>query len=519
MIVRTGSARNALAAALIAAVTALAPALADTSVVVVNGVHLQRADFLEQNGTLYIALRAVTKAVGAQVQFDAKKNAVTVTTVLRQIVMHLDDVNATVNNDHVKMDSAPRKIAGRVLVPLRALSTLLGGNVSVDPKKHEIDVAFRAGSSGDQRTPPPARTADTLEGTVVAVATDSAPPAVQIDVNGEQYTITVPVGTKIQFRDTRGATAGTGILAQVKPGDTLIATLDAAGHLLSVADIFSGTTGTIASVSGTSMVLTNGKVIAADATTTSVELDGKKAAMRDLKAGDLVTVRSDPRSNKVRTIVALTPGGMATSGAATPNPLQSVVGDVRIGDVSDNAHRPFRAGQSVQVSMDGTPGGVGAFDLGDVVLDNAMKEIRPGHYEGAYAVAVGTNIIDAPILVKLTKGGLTAHAVGPDPLSIFTEPPQVKETAPLSGARINTTRPSIYVTFATIGGKGMDPGSLQLLVDGKDVSAQATRTSAFVTYFPAADLHAGRISVEVKGSDVAGNPLDYTWSFVIANGS
>jgi hypothetical protein len=187
--------------------------------------------------------------------------------------------------------------------------------------------------------------------------------------------------------------------------------------------------------------------------------------------------------------------------------------------VSDNAHRPFRAGQSVQVSMDGTPGGVGAFDLGDIVLDNAMKEIRPGHYEGAYAVAVGTNIIDAPILVKLTKGGLTAHAVGPDPLSILTEPPQVKETAPLSGARINTTRPSIYVTFATIGGKGMDPGSLQLLVDGKDVSAQATRTSAFVTYFPAADLHAGKISVEVKGSDVAGNPLDYTWSFVIANGS
>lgn len=518
MTVRTRSARTALAAAFIAAAAALTPALADTSVVVVNGVHLQRADFLEQNGTLYIALRAVTKAVGAQVQFDAKQNAVTVTTVLRQIVMHLDDVNATVNNDHVKMDSAPRKVAGRVLVPLRALSTLLGGNVSVDPKKHEIDVAFR-GFSGDQRTPPPARTADTLEGTVVAVAIDSAPPAVQIDVKGEQYTITVPVNTKIQFRDTRGATAGTGILAQVKPGDTLIATLDAAGHLLSVADIFSGTTGTIASVSGTSMVLTNGKVIAADATATSVELDGKKAAMRDLKAGDLVTVRSDPKSNKVRTIVALTPGGMATSGTATPNPLQSVVGDVRIGDVSDNAQRPFRAGQSVRVSMNGTPGGVGAFDLGDVVLDNAMKEIRPGRYEGAYAVAVGTNIIDAPILVKLTKGGLTAHAVGPDPLSILTELPQVKETAPLSGARINTTRPSIYVTFATIGGKGMDPGSLQLLVDGKDVSAQATRTSAFVTYFPAADLHAGRISVEVKGSDVAGNPLDYTWSFVIANGS
>jgi Copper amine oxidase N-terminal domain len=523
MIVRTRSARTALRASVAAACCALViwpvPALSTTQAVVVNGVRLQPADVVELDGALYIALRAVTTSLGAQAQFDSKKKQVTVTTLLRQVVMRLNDVNATVNGDNVKMASPARQVGGRVLVPLRGLSSVLGGSIKIDTQRHEIAVDFRPESANGYGTPPPGRSADTLEGTVVAVTVDSAPPAVEIDVKGDQYTITVPAGTKIQFRDTHGATAGLGVLAQVKPGDTLLATLDAGGHLLSIADVFAGTAGTIASVSGTNMVLTNGKVIAADANATSVERDGHKASMADLKAGDLVTVRSDPKTNKVRTIVALTPGGMSTSATATPNPQVSSAGDVKIDGVSDNAQHPFRVGELIKVSMDGTPGGTAAFDLSDAVLDSPMKETRPGHYEGAYAVTVGTNVVDAPILVKLSKAGLTAHAVGPDPLSILTEPPQVKETAPLSGAHINTARPSIYVTFATIGGKGMDPGSLQLLVDGKDVTSQATKTSAFITYFPAADLRAGTISVEVKGTDVAGNPLDYSWSFVIANGS
>jgi len=132
-------------------------------------------------------------------------------------------------------------------------------------------------------------------------------------------------------------------------------------------------------------------------------------------------------------------------------------------------------------------------------------------------VQVGTNLVDAPILVTLVKNGLTAHAVGTQPLNIITEAPQVRETAPASGARVNALRPSIYVTFSTLGGKGMDTDSLQLIVDGKDVTAQSTRTGAFISYFPASDLHEGAITVQVKGTDVAGNPLDYSWSFVIAS--
>jgi len=288
------------------------------------------------------------------------------------------------------------------------------------------------------------------------------------------------------------------------------------GRVLSMSDVFSGVSGTIASVAGQNMVLASGRVIATDEHATSVTLDGKTATMADLHTGDIVTVRSDPRTGKVREVVAFTPGRQATT-TATAAPDTANPQSLQISGVFARTDHPFRVGQAVDVAFEGTPGGTASFDLSNVILATPMREVRPGRYEGTYTVQVGTNLVDAPILVTLSKGGQTAHAVGPQPLNIITEPPQVKETAPSTGARVNSLRPSIYVTFETLGGKGMDAGSLQLLVDGKDVTSQSTRTGAFISYFPTADLHEGTIAVRVRGADVAGNTLDYSWSFVISS--
>jgi len=340
------------------------------------------------------------------------------------------------------------------------------------------------------------------------------PPAVAVTVNGLSYTITVPEGTKIQFRDTHGSVTGAGPLSQVRAGDTLIATLTSAGTLISIADIFSGFGGTIASVASQSMVLTNGRVVEADSTQTAVSLDGKPATFAQLQAGDLVTVRSDPRTGKVRDVVALTPGGLSTSATATP----SVAGgnaNVKIDSIGDDATHAFRVGQTLHVTMDGTPGGSATFDLSNVVVDNPMKESPAGHYEGSYLIEVGTNLVDAPIIVHLVKGGLTAQALGPHPLAIITNPPSVKDAKPDADSQVNNPRPNIYVTFSTVGDRGMDAQSLKLVVNGKDVSAQATRTSAFISYFPSAPFDAGRITVVLSGADTAGNQLYYRWTFTV----
>jgi hypothetical protein len=485
--------------------------------VVVNGAHLPNDALAEIGGRLYVALRPVAEALGADVRYDSARKQVLLTTVLRQIVFRVGDPQLVVNGQAMKVEAPAQTVGSRVMLPLRGLAQALGAELKQDSATHAVILVLGSGGIRNAPTPPPIAATNTLEGTVRVVSLASDLPSVDIEVSGVRYTITVPANTKVRFRDTHGTVAGDGAVAQVKPGDTLIATLDAQGHVLAIADIFSGTSGTIASVAGQNMVLTSGKVISADGANTTVILDGKPASMADLHAGNIVTVRSDPKTGKVREIVAFTPGRSAENTSATATPGVVSADALRISGVTDNADHPFRLGQTISVAMDGTPGGTATFDLSNVILGTPMRETRPGHYEGSHTVQLGTNLVDAPILVTLSKAGATANAVGPDPLNIITDPPQVKETAPAPGARVNTLRPSIYVTFVTLGGKGMNPNSLALVVDGKDVTAQATRTGAFISYFPATDLHEGAIRVQVKGSDVAGNPLDYSWSFVIAS--
>jgi hypothetical protein len=511
-----GSPLHGAALSAIAVASALALGASPTPVVV-DGRALDASALATIGGRAYVALRPVGEALGAEVTFDGKRRQATVVTEFREVELIIGKAIAIVNGTPRAVDAPALFVSGRVMVPLRVVAQALGASVAYDASTHSIVVSTADVNTAPRGapTPPSVPSTNTLEGTVTEVRADEVPAAVAVDVDHLSYTITVPTGTKIQFRDTHGGSTGDGPLSQVRAGDTLIVTLDSGGNLLSVADIFAGFSGTIASVSGENMVLLNGRVVEADTSDTAVELDGRTATFADLKAGDLVTVRSDPRTGKVRLVVALTPGGLATSATATPSSMSTAAG-VTIDDVMDDAQNALRVGQTLHVKMDGTPGGTATFDLSNVVVDNPMTETRSGHYEGSYLVVVGTNLIDAPIIVKLAKNGLTAQAEGPDPLAIITTPPTVKDAKPDPDSQVNSARPNIYVTFSTVGDRGLDAQSFKLVVNGKDVTAESTRTSSFISYFPSADLPDGPVTVEFSGSDTAGNPLYYKWTFTVA---
>jgi hypothetical protein len=517
-VMKSRAQRNASAVYLWAAVAALLFMGASPlpTPVVVDGSALPSSALATINDKAYVALRPVGQALGAQVNYDGKLRRVTVTTEFREVVLVVGKAVAFVNGERRSTDAPAIVFHGRVMVPLRALAQAIGASVRYDSASRSVVVSTAGINSAVKGGPtaPPAPSTNTLQGTVTDVRAQMVPPAVAVDVDHLNYTITVPENTKIQFRDTHGSVTGQGPLSQVRPGDTLIATLNATGNLISIADIYAGFSGTIASVSGQNMVLTNGHVVESDKSQTAVALDGKTATFADLKAGDLVTVRADPRTGKVRDVVALTPGGMAISATATPS-APGGAADVKIIGVVDDAQHAFRVGQTLHVTMEGTAGGTATFDLSNVVVDNPMTETRFGHYEGAYHVDVGTNLVNAPIIVHLVKNGLTAQAVGPDPLAIITTPPSVKDAKPDPDAQVNNPRPNIYVTFSSVGDRGLDAQSLKLVVNGKNVTAQATRTSAFISYVPPGNLDAGPVSVELSGADTAGNPLYYKWTFVV----
>jgi Copper amine oxidase N-terminal domain len=504
--------RYARLIALLVALTASAPV---SPHVVVNGKSLPSEAVAIIDQRVYVAVRAVGEALGAYVTTNNARRTVTVTTLLRQVVLRVDSTSAMGNGQEVALGAAPRRSGTRIMLPLRALAAVYGATVMYKARTHGVIVSSWSRAVAPPPSAQPAVLTRTYSGTVVAVNVEGPEPTIQFTAAGSAYTASVPSGTAIEFRDVHGAMTGHGTLSAVRPGDALIVTLDSAGRLVSIADLFASVSGTIASVAGESMVLTNGRVISASPNA-SVALDGKSATFASLQAGDQVTVREDPISGEVRDVVALTPGGYAATATATPSAQTQGASALNITSATDNALHPLRAGSVLTITLEGTPGAQAEFDLSDVFAHNSMRETRSGHYEGKYEVSVGTNLTNAPILVRLSKNGLTALAEAPDPATIITTPPSVGEIEPGNGSQINISRPNIVATFVTVGNTGMDPGSLKLEVNGRDVTAESTRTPSFISYYPPLDLPLGPVDVRLQGTDIAGNGLEYDWSFTVA---
>jgi hypothetical protein len=485
--------------------------------IVVNGKTLPQSAIAIIDNKVYAAVRAIGEPLGAYVTANPVQHSVTVTTLLRQAVLYVDSPRALLNGETITLSAPPRRVGANIMLPLRAIATVFGASVTYKPSTHAVIVSAPSRAVASASASPIVLT-KTYAGTVLTVNNALTPPSIQFVSQGHNYSATIPASTPIEFRDVRGAMTGQGTLSAVRPGDALIVTLDASGHLVSIADIFASMSGTIASVADESMVLTSGRVISVNqSATATVTLDGRPVSFDSLQAGDKVTVRADPVSGAVRDVVALTPGGYATTATATPNSQAASSPPVTITNVTDNAQHAFGAGSLLKVTLDGTAGARAEFDLSDVFAANPMREVTPGRYEGQYNVAVGTNITSAPVLVRLTKNGLTALAEAPHAVTIITTPPSVGEVEPSPGTQINIARPNILATFVTVGETGMDVTSYRLLVNGQDVTGGATRTPSFISYYPPTDLPSGVVNVSIKGTDIAGNGLEYQWAFKIVN--
>ena len=141
-------------------------------------------------------------------------------------------------------------------------------------------------------------------------------------------------------------------------------------------------------------MLTNGRVVGADKAATAVSLDGQPATLDALHAGAMVTVRADPKSGKVRDVVALSPANPGSAaGAATCNRTICTSTPLKTTRIM-----ALRAGQMLRVQATGTRGASVVFDIGDLVGGIPMPETQAGRYEGAFNIQVGTNFINAPIV-------------------------------------------------------------------------------------------------------------------------
>ena len=455
------------------------------------------------NGRVLVPMRTVFDALGIGVS----RVGPTIAGQLPngKIVFRVGSSDATVGDRTIHLDTPVVDLAGTTFVPLRLIGEALGATTTYDSRGQRIEIVspLIGRNVGDETAP---NGSIRIRGVVTAVDSNSQPPSVTLTVRGSPRTISLNSDAKIYVEDVTINSQLKGGLEDIRVGDALLAVLGKDGKVRELHDFFRSTNGTISAISPSSFVLNGGAVIT-PAGGTEITLNGSTAAIADLKVGDYATVRRNPESGELRQILVTRKLAAGTSAPVT---------NVSISSFAISAARPLRAGEFFDITLQGTAGGQASFDIGSFVTAVSMREDAPGAYRARYTIPDRFNMVEVPIYGHLTVNGSQApRAEAATRLSAATTPPAIVDVAPPGGQIVNTSRPNVYATFNSPGEVGINLSSIQVVVNGRDVTASATRSPTFITYAPGIDYPDGQVTVTVRVSDAAGNAASRSWSFTI----
>ena len=172
-------------------------------------------------------------------------------------------------------------------------------------------------------------------------------------------------------------------------------------------------------------------------------------------------------------------------------------------------------GAELKFSLAGVPGANVDFDIPGVAQNVPMREVRPGVYEGSYTIKRLDNLAPSrPIVATMRVGDRTVTQALTQPLIADARPPVIRHLSPREGETVVGRGATVSGTFDDAGGLGVDPKSVRIRLSGRDVTPQSQITPQHFTY--RADLPAGRHTVDVAASDLAGNAVRRSWSFDVA---
>jgi hypothetical protein len=457
-------------------------------------------------GRLVVPVVKIYSALGIAVQRNG--DDIVASAPGKRIVIHVGSARAEIDDVPVMMEAPALRIDNATYVPLRFVAESLGAQVTFNAHAMRVEVVSSlVGRNPGLEQQSGGRTSQ-IVGTVSAVDLNSAPPAITLARGADVRTIAVTSDAKVSLQDVVARTSTPGLLADVHVGDAASVIVLRNGHVASVIVRYASRAGTIAAVSSTQFVLNTGFILSPDKTTV-ITLDAQPAALTDLRVGDSVVVRLNPDTNEKREIIA--------SRLTSPAPLPSGAPGPVITALALKAPKPaLKAGDAFDLTLAGTPGGQASYDIGTYVVNQPMTEGPAGTYIAHYLVPANVNFGETPVFGHLVVGGVHAARASADtPIAVSNTPPQIVDIAPASGEGINNDRPSIFATFRSPVGIGINPASIVIELNGLDVTAAATRSDQFVTYSPGAPLPDGPVSVTVRVSDGAGNTQSRSWSFTI----
>lgn len=172
-------------------------------------------------------------------------------------------------------------------------------------------------------------------------------------------------------------------------------------------------------------------------------------------------------------------------------------------------------GAELRFAATGSPAGRALLTIDGVVRDLVMAEVRPGRYEGAYTIRRNDYFpASLNIFMTLEANGQVSRSRLNQALLVDARPPTIKNLAPRNNEVVSGNPISVSATFDDMGGVGVDPKTVKLIIGGRDQTRNTSITPQFLTW--RGDLGAGTYPVEVTASDNAGNAVRQNWSFVVA---
>lgn len=149
---------------------------------------------------------------------------------------------------------------------------------------------------------------------------------------------------------------------------------------------------------------------------------------------------------------------------------------------------------------------------------NAREVLKASHFsQNARSIEVPVTVLSSNTIATQLRakpgGRLKVEIVGQD-----GDPPVVMITQPTDGTTTSDTRPAILAEYQDAL-SGIDIASVQLTLDGLDVTAQASVTLTSLQFTPSEPLDGGPHFVEIEVADFAGNlAQDLTIFTVLTNG-
>ena len=90
--------------------------------------------------TVFVPLRPVSDALGAETHYDQKTGEITLTHGDQTLRMKIGDLHASLNGMPMTLRHAPFRVRGRAMISLRAVQRAFGVRVTFDKSRSRVDV-------------------------------------------------------------------------------------------------------------------------------------------------------------------------------------------------------------------------------------------------------------------------------------------------------------------------------------------------------------------------------------------